>query len=76
VLLEILRSLLVSAQRIEWLFAPFGAFTGDNGPAKVHRLLQDSLGLGACDCLVAKVGSMAMGGLPKHKVCLRSFLEL
>jgi hypothetical protein len=39
-------------------------------------LHQDSLGPRAWDCPMAKVGARAMGGLPKHKVCLGSSLEI
>jgi hypothetical protein len=42
---------------------------------KVQGLLRGSLGLGARDHLAAKVGAKVVGGLPKHKVCLRGSLE-
>jgi hypothetical protein len=47
----------------------------NNGPAKVYRLLQDSLGPGIWDYPTAKARARAGGGLSKYKVCLGNSLD-
>jgi hypothetical protein len=61
---------------IEWSLAQLELRPKSSCSTKVYGLHQDSLGPRAWDCPMAKVGARAMGGLPKHKVCLGSSLEI